>query len=46
MGTAQAVTSGETLPAGNWIFTTGTAQLIVSDGTATAPAAGNIYEFT
>jgi hypothetical protein len=46
MGTAEAVASGATIPAGTWVFTSGTASLIKSDGTATAPSAGNIYELT
>jgi hypothetical protein len=48
MGTAEPVTSGETIAEGVWVFVTsaGVATLIKSDGSETAPDDGNIYELT
>jgi hypothetical protein len=49
LGAAQAVASGATIAAGQWLFidtATHTPQIIVSTGASTAPAAGNIYALT
>jgi hypothetical protein len=49
LGAAVAVTGAEEIPAGDWIFVgTGgtTVELIHSDGAATAPEAGHIYQLT
>jgi len=48
LGSPETVTSGEELAEGLWIFVTssGTAELINSDGTATAPDDGSAYPLT